>query len=393
MMTGKRNTTRLNYKITMTEIFISSDNILSPIGLTTAENFSQLKQNSTGIKLHEDKIMSDQSFQAALFSDENFYNGHSKNNYTRFEKLLIATITDALAKTAISASDKKTVLIISSTKGNVSLLEKEAPSDSLNKRISLHTSAQLVADHFQFVNTPVVISNACISGILAILTGMRLIQSGQYEHAVIAGADVISKFVLSGFQSFQAISNLPCKPFDVARDGINLGEGAGTIILTSNKKSSSGIKVTGGSVSNDANHISGPSRTGEELNQAISKAINIARLNAKDIDFISAHGTATLFNDEMEAKAITLAGLQSVPVNSLKGYYGHTLGAAGLIESIISIQSLKENMVIATRGFENLGVTQPVNICSTLYKSTLQNCLKTASGFGGCNAAMVFSKQ
>jgi 3-oxoacyl-[acyl-carrier-protein] synthase-1 len=228
---------------------------------------------------------------------------------------------------------------------------------------------------------------------LAILTGMRLIQSGQYENAVVAGADVISKFVLSGFQSFQAISPLPCKPFDAARDGINLGEAAGTVIITSNKNYSSGIKVTGGSVSNDANHISGPSRTGEELNLAITKALNAAGLNAADIDFISAHGTATVYNDEMEAKAIAMAGLQAAPVNSLKGYYGHTLGAAGLIESIISIQSLKENLVIPTRGFENLGVTQPVNVCSTLYRSALNNCLKTASGFGGCNAAMVFSKQ
>jgi 3-oxoacyl-[acyl-carrier-protein] synthase-1 len=118
-----------------------------------------------------------------------------------------------------------------------------------------------------------------------------------------------------------------------------------------------------------------------------------AGLTAKDIDLISAHGTATLYNDEMEAKAITLANLQSVPVNSLKGYYGHTLGAAGIIESIISIRSLKENMIIPTLGFQNLGVSNPINVCSSLYKTSLKNCLKTASGFGGCNAAMIFSKQ
>ena len=377
----------------MKDIFISSDNILSPIGLTTSENFSQLKQNVSGIKLHNDKSMSEQPFQAALFNNENFFANNTQKNYTKFEKLLITSINDALANSNISATDKKTVLIISSTKGNISLLETEVQSESLNKRISLNTSAKLVANHFGFSNQPVIVSNACISGMLAILTGMRLIQSGQYENAVVAGADVISKFVLSGFQSFQAISSSPCKPFDAVRDGINLGEGAGTVILTSNKNYSSGVKVTGGSVSNDANHISGPSRTGEELNLAINKALNTAALNATDIDFISAHGTATIYNDEMEAKAITLAGMRSAPVNSLKGYYGHTLGAAGLIESIISIQSLKENLVIPTRGFKNMGVTQPVNICSTLYESTLQNCLKTASGFGGCNAAMVFSKQ
>lgn len=377
----------------MTAIFVSSDNIVSPIGLTTAENFEQLKQNITGIKLHDDKLISDQPFQAALFCNEDFYNEQSKKNYTRFEKLLIASITDALANSNISAPDKKVVLIISSTKGNISLLETEEPSDELNKRISLNTSAQLLADHFQFANKPVVISNACISGMLAILTGMRLIQSGRYEHAVVAGADVISKFVLSGFQSFQAVSQLPCKPFDAARDGINLGEGAGTVILTSNKNYSSGIKVSGGSVSNDANHISGPSRTGEELNFAIKNALAASGVTANDISFISAHGTATIFNDEMEAKAIGLAGMQQIPVNSLKGYYGHTLGAAGLIESIISMRSLKDNLMIPTRGFENIGVSQAVNVCSSLYALSAQHFLKTASGFGGCNAAMVFSKQ
>ena len=378
----------------MTDIFISSDNILSPIGLSTAENFERLKKNVSGIKKQENKSMSELPFYAALFNNENEISKETlPGNYTKFEKLLIASISDALANTAVKATDKKTILIISSTKGNISLLETEEPSAELNKRISLNTSAKLVADYFGFLNQPVIISNACISGMLAILTGMRLIQSGEYNHAVVAGADVISKFILSGFQSFQAISPSVCKPFDAARDGINLGEGASTVVLTSDKEFSSGIKVTGGSVSNDANHISGPSRTGEELNLAITKAMKMAGVTATDIDFISAHGTATVFNDEMEAKAINLAGLQTVPVNSLKGYYGHTLGAAGLIESVISIQSLKENTVIPTPGFENIGVTEPVNICTALYQSSLQHCLKTASGFGGCNAAMVFSKQ
>jgi len=222
---------------------------------------------------------------------------------------------------------------------------------------------------------------------------MRLIQSGQYDHALIAGADVISKFVLSGFQSFHAISDEPCKPFDADRNGINLGEGAATIVLSSKKENSKGMKLTGGSVSNDANHISGPSRTGEELYEAIEKAMKNAGLASTDIDFISAHGTATIYNDEMEAKAITLANMQTVPVNSLKGYYGHTLGAAGLIESVVSIHSLKENLVLPSMGFNKMGVTKPVNICNKLQEIPLNNFLKTASGFGGCNAAIIISKQ
>ncbi len=376
----------------MTDIFINSDNIISPLGSTTEDNFKQLTECISGIKMHTGSAISPVPFYAALLDADPGVESDQKK-YTRFEKLLIASISDALATSPVKPADKETVLIISTTKGNISLLESGQPVPELTERISLNTSARLVADHFGFMNEPVIVSNACISGLLALLTGMRLIRSGQYQHAVVAGADVITRFVLSGFQSFQAVSASVCKPFDADRDGINLGEGAATMVLTAKREYSSGVRISSGSVSNDANHISGPSRTGEELNIAISKTMEQAGFNAKDIDFISAHGTATLYNDEMEAKAINLAGLQAVPVNSLKGYYGHTLGAAGLIESVISVRSLKTNTVIPTFGFNKIGVTQPVNVCASLYETTLNNCLKTASGFGGCNAAMIFSKE
>jgi len=376
----------------MPDVFVVSDNILSPLGKTTAENFEQLTKNASGIQQHVGTDMLEQPFYAALFSPDATFLQGSDSNYTKFEQLLIASISNALENSGINAADEETVLVVSSTKGNITLLETEANSPALQKRVSLPTSTKLVADYFGFVNKPVIVSNACISGLLAILTGMRLIQSGQYKHAVVTGADVISKFILSGFQSFQAISPEPCKPFDENRTGITLGEGAGTVILSSEKKYASNIKVAGGSVSNDANHISGPSRTGAELAQVINKALQGAGLQPSGINFISAHGTATPYNDEMEAKGITLAGLEAVPVNSLKGYYGHTLGAAGLIESVISIHSLKENLILPTKGFVKIGVTKPLNICNSLLYGPLQNCLKTASGFGGCNAAVIFSK-
>jgi 3-oxoacyl-[acyl-carrier-protein] synthase-1 len=378
---------------TMTEVFIIADNIYSPLGATAAENFMQLKKSVSGIKEHTNTTMSAAPFYAALFDKNTFLKDDTGNGYTTFEKLLIASITDALKGTEVNPADPVTAIILSSTKGNISLLETAVADTALQQRISLNSSAKLVASHFNFINRPIVISNACISGLLAIITGMRLIQSGQYQHVVVAGADIISKFILSGFQSFQAVSNGLCKPFDAARKGINLGEGAGTVILSSTKRNATDIKVLAGSISNDANHISGPSRTGEELNNAITKAMKDAGLSAADIDFISAHGTATIFNDEMEAKAITLANLQQVPVNSLKAYYGHTLGAAGLIESVVAIHSLKEDTVLPTLGFSEMGVPTPVNVCTSLQQQPIKNCLKTASGFGGCNAAVIFGKQ
>lgn len=385
----------------MKDIFVVSDNIVSPLGTTTAENFSRLKAGVSAVRRHDRPEMADEPFYAALFDHTTDADGPfvhaAPGPYTKFEKLLLASISEALSTGDIDPADPRIILIISTTKGNISLLEtasagRAAANPALDRRIALSTSARLIADHFHFANTPVVISNACISGILALITAMRLIDAGSYDMAVVAGADVISKFVLSGFGSFQAISPGPCKPFDQSRDGINLGEGAGTVVLSSREKYRGGIRFRGGAVCNDANHISGPSRTGQELCQVINKSLAAAGLSAGEIGFISAHGTATLYNDEMEAKAITLAGLQSVPVNSLKAYYGHTLGAAGLIESIVTLQSMRENLVLPSLGFEDNGVSMPLNICSSLLHTSLNNCLKTASGFGGCNAAVVMSQ-
>ena len=373
----------------MRDVFIIADNIISPLGNTAAENFSKLSAGVSGIRRHDGSSLSGLPFYGSLF-DNYPGNDSNVNGYTKFEQLLINSVTAVLQQCSVSPEDARTVLIISSTKGNISMLEE--PGSHSADRISLHHSAKSVARYCKFTNEPVVLSNACISGLLGMITGMRLIQSGIYDHAVVAGADVVSKFILSGFQSFQAVSNEPCRPFDESRNGINLGEAAGAVVLSANPGYANGIKLTGGSVSNDANHISGPSRTGEELCQAISKVMADAGVAAGDIGFISAHGTATLYNDEMEAKAFSMAGLQSVPVNSLKGYYGHTLGAAGLIESVISIHSLRNGLIIPTKGYSKPGVSEPVNICSQLTAFASQHCLKTASGFGGCNAAIIISK-
>ena len=372
----------------MSEVFVAADNIFSPLGKTTAQNFTRLKEGETGIKQHHDTAIADEPFFASIFPHGQF----PDNGYTKFEQLLIASVTDALSGCAVKPNDPQTVLVISTTKGNISLLETEAPGGGLNQRIALPTSAKLIAKHFGFVNQPVIVSNACISGVMAMLTAARLIRSGRYQNAVVAGADVLSKFIFSGFQAFQAVSAQPCKPFDINRNGITLGEGAATVILSANKTYAHAPKLLSGAISNDANHISAPSRTGQELAYAIEKTLSDSNLAASDIGMISAHGTATSYNDEMEAKALTLASLQQTPVNSLKGFYGHTLGAAGLIESVISVRSLKENVMLPTPGYTTNGVSNPLNICTSLLFREMKYALKTASGFGGCNASILFEK-
>ncbi|HPH45744.1 MAG TPA: hypothetical protein PKU83_01980 [Chryseolinea sp.] len=126
---------------------------------------------------------------------------------------------------------------------------------------------------------------------------------------------------------------------------------------------------------------------------AIHDALSEAGLSADEIDFVSAHGTATIYNDEMEAKAFNLLGLNKTPLNSMKGYFGHTLGAAGVVESIMSAQSLQHQELIATKGFKSLGVTMPLQVIQSPEKKAIKTCLKTSSGFGGCNAALILQNQ
>jgi 3-oxoacyl-[acyl-carrier-protein] synthase-1 len=370
----------------MRKVFVAADNIVSPLGADTAENFSRLKLGLTGVQQHERPGMNNGPVYASLFEPAQF----SHSIQTKFEQLLQTSIEDALRTSGIRPAGTKTVLIVCSTKGNAHLLDENANTPPEN--VSLPASAARLADAFRFDTAPIVVSNACISGLLGMITGMRLIRAGLFENAVVSGADVISRFILSGFGSFQALSPGHCKPFDKDRDGINLGEGAATIVLSSRAEYNKSLRLRGGSVSNDANHISGPSRTGRELCQTIERSLLDAGADKADIGFISTHGTATAYNDEMEAKAITLAGLNHVPANSLKGYYGHTLGAAGLIESIITLQSIREGVILPSRGFEHNGVSTPLNIATTLLSTPLSTCLKTASGFGGCNAAIVLGK-
>lgn len=381
----------------MSEVFIASDNILTSLGFTTIENANNMLAGNTGICLTEDKHIASYPFYASLVDTAQLHSGFSliddPDHFSRFEQMSICSINDALSGTEIDCADPGTLFILSTTKGNIDLLESENKNKYEQERIYLWSTAHLIQSFFNFRNDPVVISNACISGIQAIIIGARLIRAGKYDNVIINGTDIITEFVLSGFNSFKSLSTGPCHPFDKTRDGLSLGEGSGTIILTSRPslvKSKEKILVGEGFTTNDANHISGPSRTGEGLFLAIDRLL---KKTPAEIDFISAHGTATLYNDEMESIAITRAGLQSVPVNSFKGYWGHTLGAAGIIESVMSVYSLRNNVLIKTLGFHETGLTNHLAIIDRVTRKEIRNCLKIASGFGGCNAAILFCKK
>lgn len=363
--------------------WIIGHSIVSPLGSSTEENYTFVREGISGLaRVNDSSLSSDPVFvgKVTTVSEE--------GDLSKFESLCRQVLEQLVA--AKNFDPAKTLLILSTTKGNIAFLEQGKLD---HPRLHLHATAAFLAEMFGFRNHTV-ISNACISGVMALMVGKRMIEHGRYPNVVVVGADVLSGFVISGFQSLQALSPEMCKPFDANRKGINLGECAAGIVLSVNPSDAKeNIRIAGGGLSNDANHISGPSRTGEELAQAISQALNEAKVSTDQIDAISAHGTATLYNDEMEAKAFNLVNLGKVPVNSLKGYYGHTLGAAGVLETILSVQSMTENELLATLGFETSGVSQGLNITKELRQQQLTTYLKTASGFGGCNAAMVLKKE
>lgn len=367
----------------MREVWVAADVVVSPLGNTSEENFSQLKKGVSGIKILHDTSLSQTPIAAGKIPAVNGSSGQS-----RFETICLKAIMPIIGRFSLPVT--RTVFVLSTTKGNISALEGHEEIS----RIDLHMVSSFLAEKAG-LNQNLVVSNACVSGVMAITVAKRLLQSGKYDHALVLGADELSRFVVTGFQSLQALSDQQCKPFDAERKGINLGEAAAAILLSSRPEElgiTPTVKVLGSGSSNDANHISGPSRTGAELASAIGQALNESVLSASEIDFISAHGTATRYNDEMEAKAFNLAGLQQTPLNSLKGYYGHTLGAAGAIETVMGIHSLSNNLLIPALGFELLGVSQDVNVITKIDSKPLKTFLKTASGFGGCNAAIVLQK-
>lgn len=338
------------------------------------------------------KLGTEQKQEMVAAIPENLWNllfeKFPQKEFTTFEKMCLFVAQQAISESQINPTSADCLFVLSSTKGNIAELGQQS-----DERINLMTSAQQITRYFQNPNRPLVVSNACISGVLALILAKDAIENNQYKHIIVIGADLISDFVLSGFQSFLALSDKPCRPFDADRNGLNLGEAATCIILSNDaSESKNKIKITGGGLSNDANHLSGPSRSGEELAAAIKMALSEANISELNIDFISAHGTATRYNDEMEAKALALAGVSHAPLHSLKSYLGHTLGAAGIIETIFGALCMEKNILLPSLNFSKTDVPVPIHICQNPQNTVVRHLLKTASGFGGCNAALVLEK-
>lgn len=361
--------------------YIIADNIISPLGETSEENYLSVKAGRSGIRAYEPGTCNiPEGFYASLLFED-------------FETLALKSAQKAIANAQktmgnerLELKGKRTAFILSSTKGNI------------EENISLADSAQRIASQLGIDSKPIVVCNACISGLSALILGNRLIDSGLYDAAIVCGCDTPRQFILSGFQSLKALSPEPCRPFDMERMGLNLGEAAATLILSKNPIQENSWRMGDGFIRNDAFHISTPSKTADGLYLSLQRTLESftkeISSTCKQIDlkehlaFINAHGTATLFNDQMESVAIGRAGLSDLPANAYKSFWGHTMGAAGILETIISMKAIDDDTILGTRGFSELGVSGKMNICAENRPTDKKGFIKMLSGFGGCNATI-----
>ena len=382
-------------------VYKIADNIVSPLGEGSKHNYQQIKAGKSALASYTPKGLQEGVF-ASLFSKEQLCN-FSEENLTKFESLVVRSVKGALAGIAPSEkfdlSAKNVLFVLGTTKANVDLLSHDSKEGHI---LYPGECAKRISSHLGITTSPIVVCNACISGLSSIVLAAKMLEAGFYKYAIVCGADVLSKFILSGFQSLKTLSEEECRPFDLERYGMNLGEAAATIILSAEKKESSEWWISGGTVRNDAYNITAPSKEGEGAYLALKEALEVivpaeetgsADAYSQKLALVNAHGTATMFMDQMESVALERTGLGKVPINSLKGYFGHTLGAAGVLETVLTMQSVDDGTVLKTRGFEELGVSGKIEICKENKKTDKKSFIKLVSGFGGANAALFASKE
>lgn len=367
-------------------IEVLSTNILSPLGETTAANLAAVLRGESAVKLWSGRWGLPYAFQSALFSDEQASRWMLPGQ-PRFVSLALASIKQALGEVP-DIDRRRTRLVLSTTKGNVEALTVSPSHD--DAALPPSASADMLDGQLGLDGHPLVVDNACISGLSALIVASRLLQSGECKSVIVCGAEVQSAFIVSGFQALKAMSAHRCRPFDIERTGLNLGEAAATIILRRNESTTTRWRLEAGAMANDAYHLTSPSPKAEGAYRALESILQ--GHDAQRLACVSAHGTATLFNDQMESVAIERAGLESVPVVGLKAYFGHTMGACGVLESALMMAALDQGVIPATLGYSERGVSAPIRVTTAPLPTQKKAFIKMLSGFGGSNAAVWFDK-
>lgn len=310
---------------------------------------------------------------------------------------LVEQMLQALQKRAV-AIPEDAYLMLATTTGEVDLLEETILSDTTDTRAgALDVLLNKCCDLFALNTGGTVVSAACASSTVALGLAAASIESGSRDCVLIVACDAVTEFVFTGFSSLMALDPEGARPFAAERKGLSIGEGAGYILLMSEKRAQRENRpilgqIAGWGLSNDANHMTGPARDGEGLARAVAKSLRTAQMAPERVGFVCAHGTGTLYNDAMEMSAFKRIWSQPCPTFSIKGAMGHAMGATGLLEAALSLRALQESVVLATTNVQHVAdealgwVTTEAQPCHT------DMALSTNSGFGGVNAAVLFKR-
>jgi 3-oxoacyl-[acyl-carrier-protein] synthase-1 len=247
-------------------------------------------------------------------------------------------------------------------------------------------------DYLHLAGPAVVVSTACSSSAKVFALASRYIRAGLCDAAIVGGVDSLCLTTLYGFHSLELLSESPCQPWDAERKGLNIGEAAGFALLECASADASGIFLIGYGESSDAYHVATPHPEGRGAYRAMHAALDSAGVVAEDIDYINLHGTATRSNDAAEDKAITTLFGTRVPCSSTKGWTGHTLGAAGITEALISALALRHNLLPRSLNTERLDPALRATIVMRTEERPLRRVLSNSFGFGGNNCSLLFGK-
>lgn len=392
----------------MIRVLVTGIGVVSAIGLNVKDNIESLRIKESGIGKNSlfQSNLDVPIGQVKLTNNElkSLLKLSPKHAISRTALLGMLAAQEALFDAQVAASCKNIGLISSTSVGGMDLSEEFYNSYRVDNssgdlhNVAMHdcgASTRAIADYLGIKGFSTTISTACSSASNAIMLGARLIKQGVLDTVVVGGTDSLCKFTMNGFNSLQILDKEWCRPFDNSRSGLNLGEGAGYLVLQSEKcvTNHSYCELRGYSNTNEAFHQTGSSPDGDGALDAMETALKMAKLSPAAIDYINVHGTGTPTNDYSEGRAIARLFDKDVPpFSSVKSYIGHTLGASEGIEAVYSVLSVCRGLM-----YPNLNFTTPIEDLNLIPQldwvenAKINHVLSNSFGFGGSNSSLIFS--
>lgn len=396
------------------KVYVTGIGIVSAMGLGVEANLMSAQTGQTFARkplLLDTLLKNDFPLAEVPYSDaelKSFLNLNKDSYFSRTSLMAMVAVKEAILSARFSEElDNRTALISGTSVGGMDkgenffdgFIRKNGDFDLHNVLVhDCGESTLAIAKHFKINGYTSTISTACSSAANAIMLAARLIKAGKIDRAIAGGTDALTRFTLNGFRSLMILSDQPSQPFDQNRKGLNLGEGAGYIVLESEeilkKENRKPIcELSGYANTCDAYHQTASSPEGNGARLAINEALKKANLSPSDIDYINTHGTGTPNNDLSEGHAMKSVFGEKLPsFSSTKSLTGHTLGAAGGIEAVLATLSIQRGII-----YPNLNFQQPIDelgiIPATEWQSgkSIKHVVSNSFGFGGNNTSLVFS--